>query len=329
MLPEQRVKVRWHTKNKDLLERYGYQFTGFNDFVEVEAKHLMPGSHTKIRVICDYCGGEYFPIYKDYLRVAEQSIIKKDACVKCSVIKKRQSNLQVHGVECVWNKPENREISRVAKKMRASEAESILAAKGYISLGELPERIDALSKISFMCTRHPEAGEQLIQCCYLKKWIGCKVCRVERYTGANHYNWKGGTSRITMFLRASIQQWRIDSAKACKGRCIITGRVGDTIHHLYSFHGIVEEVFSELGIPYRDTVNEYSQNELDALSAKCLEIHYRYPLGVCLAEDVHREFHHRNGQDATLEQFEQFRQNYKVPAPMKSLAYNPVQLSLW
>jgi hypothetical protein len=64
---------------------------------------------------------------------------------------------------------------------------------------------------------------------------------------------------------------------------------------------------TELGFPVYQQINRYTDDELKLIESKCLEIHYRYPLGVCLNKDLHRKFHYIYGYDFNLENFNEFR----------------------
>jgi len=55
-------------------------------------------------------------------------------------------------------------------------------------------------------------------------------------------------------------------------------------------------------------VEDFTREELKKLSDECLEIHYRYSLGVCLTDEIHNLFHAIYGYgDNTPEQFEEFK----------------------
>lgn len=46
------------------------------------------------------------------------------------------------------------------------------------------------------------------------------------------------------------------------------------------------------------------------LKEKCLKLHYKYGLGVCLTEELHKEFHNIYGKrNNTLEQYMEFKKN--------------------
>ncbi|WP_280770063.1 hypothetical protein [Salipaludibacillus daqingensis] len=139
----------------------------------------------------------------------------------------------------------------------------------------------------------------------------CGKCWEEkRIHGENHPNWKGGISTLSTYLRRYINNWKRDSLAYYGEKCIITGADSNIIiHHLYSFQSIVLEVLIELKYQLYESISEYSNDQLKAMSVKCLEIHYRYPLGVPLEKHVHEEFHSIYTKDNnTPEQFFDFLQ---------------------
>jgi hypothetical protein len=97
--------------------------------------------------------------------------------------------------------------------------------------------------------------------------------------------------------------------KACQYKCVITWKPFDQIHHLYGFGMILEETLKELKMPLYEKVSEYTQQELKSIVDKCMEIHYKHPLGACLSKGVHILFHTVYGRkNNTPEQFEEFKQ---------------------
>ncbi len=112
-------------------------------------------------------------------------------------------------------------------------------------------------------------------------------------------------------MRRNITQWKIDSARECNFSCIFTNGRFDHIHHLYSFHKIAEETLKELNISsIYDDISLYTQEELKTITDKCLEIHYKYPLGICMVKSFHLKYHAEFGNDNTPEQFQEFIDNY-------------------
>lgn len=131
----------------------------------------------------------------------------------------------------------------------------------------------------------------------------------------HHPAWKGGITPVIKHLRKFIKnsQWQYDSYDSTKSKCSITGKYGTKknkihLHHLYSFNAIVRETMENLKLDFRENIGLYSNEEIDAIEKMCLELHYKYGLGVPLLEDLHREFHSLYGAgDNTPEQFEEFK----------------------
>lgn len=144
----------------------------------------------------------------------------------------------------------------------------------------------------------------------LSQGYGCPQCGIQKITGKNSYRWNGGVSSLSEYLRKKIVPWKKDSIKNCKYKCDITGKRFDTIHHLYGFDNILKEVLSELNMEIFPSISEYSTEQLELLSNKCLEVHYRHELGVCLCEEEHVMFHNIYGYgNNTKEQYEEFKSN--------------------
>lgn len=145
---------------------------------------------------------------------------------------------------------------------------------------------------------------------------GCIKCFHEKLSndrcGENNPSWKGGITPFHQYLRNHIIDWKKESMKHCNYKCVITGDKFDNIHHLYGFDKILEETLNILDIDREKTIQDYSDEELFNLKNTCIELHKKYPLGVCLRTDVHDLFHQKYGKgNNTPEQFEEFKLNYK------------------
>jgi hypothetical protein len=139
----------------------------------------------------------------------------------------------------------------------------------------------------------------------------CRECYLESNVGENHPNWNGGITELTHYIRGYLEQWREDSMKICRYKCVITGRPFTHIHHLYGFGMILEETLKALNMPSYENISKYSSQELKDIVDKCIEIHYKYPLGVCLCKELHVLFHNIYGRKNNIpEQFEEFKQRY-------------------
>lgn len=146
----------------------------------------------------------------------------------------------------------------------------------------------------------------------INKWVGDDNPQYnsQRF-GELNPNYKGGISSLYQELRRNINQWKFDSMENCNYKCILTGKRFDVVHHLYSFDNIIQDTLKETGLVLYNNISDYSEKELKMLINKCLEIHYRHPLGVCLSENIHSRFHMDFGYgNNTVEQFEEFINNY-------------------
>ena len=139
----------------------------------------------------------------------------------------------------------------------------------------------------------------------------CPECSKELFKGKNNPNWKGGISSLRSYFLTSIAKWKKDSMINCDYKCVVTGEKFHHVHHLHGFDLIMKETINETKLPIYDEINKYSDEELKELSDKCLELHYKYPLGVCLSEKIHKLFHSIYGAGRnTPEQFEEFKENF-------------------
>jgi hypothetical protein len=126
-------------------------------------------------------------------------------------------------------------------------------------------------------------------------------------------SWKGGTTPIKNYLRDKISKWKLDSMSNCDYKCVITGNKFTDLHHLYPFHCIAEETFEITGIERKQEVADYTLEELKELEDTILQLHYKYPLGVCLTHEAHVLFHTLYGySNFTPEDFYEFQNRYKA-----------------
>ena len=177
--------------------------------------------------------------------------------------------------------------------------------KGYKILSEYTNDLTKVL-IDFNCGHEPH----WITPNKLKEGRGCPKCGIKNRSGENCYLWKGGITPLAKHLREKINQWKKDSFKQTNYRCVITGVKGSAVvHHLTGFNTILFETMETLNLPIYQTISEYTPEELKLIENKCLELHYKYGLGVVLSEEVHKEFHSIYGYgDNTPEQFKEFKQ---------------------
>lgn len=140
---------------------------------------------------------------------------------------------------------------------------------------------------------------------------GCEICYSDIRGGENHHNWKGGITPLHNHIRENINSWKYASFNKHNKSCDITGIKSDKniIHHLHPFYLILQEAINTLQLQIHQEINQYTDIELKSIEDLCLELHYKYGLGVCLSENIHKEFHSVYGtKNNTKEQYIEFKE---------------------
>jgi hypothetical protein len=133
----------------------------------------------------------------------------------------------------------------------------------------------------------------------------------KKISGINSHLWNGGVTDINRFLRYNCKQWKNDTMKKSNYMCEITKLSFDTIHHLYNFQNIRNEVLEECNIPEKETIYEYSESEMEKLISVNGKIHFKYGLGVCLCTEIHTLYHKIYGRkNNSNNEFEEFKERY-------------------
>ena len=121
-----------------------------------------------------------------------------------------------------------------------------------------------------------------------------------------------GYYTIINYIRMDITEWKKKSMESCNYKCVLTGKKFDDIHHKYSFNLILKETLDTINIDDRESIDDYTDEELKNILNTFHSIQNKYPLGVCLSRDVHKLFHKIYGYgDNTVEQWNEFETNYK------------------
>lgn len=137
---------------------------------------------------------------------------------------------------------------------------------------------------------HWETESDMIMCKNLGRTYKATQAR-RLFLGLLHFNKDGsGYEGLSKFLRGHIQTWKSESMKKCNYQCVLTGSKDFEIHHMYGFANILNETIEECNIELKD-YHEYTQEELNDILEKFLNIHDRYPLGVCVRKDIHTLYH--------------------------------------
>jgi hypothetical protein len=170
-----------------------------------------------------------------------------------------------------------------------------------------------------ICKNHPDKI-QYISYSTLVVNDGCKYCNYEKRNGIPYQPWFARTKNLSSYLRHFINEWQIKTMEKDNYKCVITGKKFEVIHHLYPFNKIVKETIECLGLPVYKDLLKYTENEMKTIENKCLELHFKHGLGVCLTKEMHDKFHSLYGKtNCNLEQFEQFKNFIQYEISMKEV----------
>ena len=183
---------------------------------------------------------------------------------------------------------------------------------GYILLSNMSEYVDCHIALKCSCQKHPDEFFD-VSLVHARRHQGCKKCYQDKMSRENHFNWKGGISDLSNYLRDKIKIWKLDSLKFYNYKCVITNINNNklTVHHLYSFTKIINEVLEITGIPLYSQISLYSNEELRILENECLELHYQKGFGKPMLKPLHKLFHSQAGNLIIDNgEFEEFKQRY-------------------
>jgi len=200
------------------------------------------------------------------------------------------------------------ESSKKQSQSSITDVEQICQKRDYILLTDEIHNVD--DKVEYICKKHRDYGIQTTSLWGLKTYTyNCRMCK--QASGEDHYNWKGGISNLHEYLREHMIAWKQDSFEYGNYTCVISNIRGGQliIHHLYGFDQILRETMDSLNLPIYQEINKYADDELKSIETLCLELHYKYGLGVCICTEEHILFHSIYGYgNNTPEQFEEFKQ---------------------
>lgn len=281
--------------------------------IQVKTKDLLKSSEVYVIVSCDYCGIIYDIQYKQYIKATKSSIIDKLSCYKCKKYKTKESNLLIYKKENVMSIPEYREKQNASHRHDIKIVKSKFIQMGFIPLFEDNEYKNLNSKLKCVCKHH----QDIIQYKTYNGLLdgdGCIYCSRERTSGENHWNWQGGITDIKNHLRncVSLKMWKEDSLKYWQYRCIISNSQKNLeIHHIVSFNTLLKMVFEQTNIQIKENLIDYTEEELNILERKLLQLHYYYGFGVPIRKDLHKKFHSIYGYgDNTKTQLQDFEHIY-------------------
>lgn len=290
MLITKEVTVKWRGNTRGWFESKGYVFTKTGDEFIVNVYDLTPQSHVEILASCDVCGKEKVYRLQDYKRMVAGR--GSYMCMSCAG-----------------------HIKMEYKIIKWTTVTSAFDNKGYELVSSQDEYKSNKSYMRFVCSKHRDLGIQKVKYnCLDQSKDNCYSCMCEAKRAEKSHHWQGGKTTLTTYLRDMINPWKLDSMKNCGFLCVLSGEKRNwKIHHLHSFSKIVDETFNELKLDIKPNIGDYTDEEIESISQKILQIHYRYPLGLCIREDLHKLFHSLYGNRSnTPKDFEEFKLRYQA-----------------
>ena len=150
-------------------------------------------------------------------------------------------------------------------------------------------------QIEYICLKHPN----VVQSSTYNNLKGinqpCNICRNEECL-----------SDISKRLRSSISKWRKNTEEHNNYKCIFTNSNVYDVHHIYPYNEIIKESLENLKI----NPNSISGIDIENLKKEVVRLHDCYGLGVCIHPKIHSLFHIIYGKNSTIENFEEFKENY-------------------
>lgn len=160
IVPNQKIKISWNSKNKVWYESKGYHFTKNGDYFFIDANDILPSNNTiKIKFICDYCGKEYETFYANYYR--GMKTIAKCCCGDPECRSKKSSEVQL------------------AKHASTQYAKFVNLCKfrGYSPVSTIDDYKGSHSKLKYRCPKH--GVQEVTPTNFIYRHIGCPDCARE------------------------------------------------------------------------------------------------------------------------------------------------------
>lgn len=162
------------------------------------------------------------------------------------------------------------------------------SSRGLTLLNEFVESTN--ERLYFTCAKH-QAYIQDTSWNTFRDWGGCRYCGIEKRSSSNNYRWAGGISSLSSKLRMSLSLWKSESRIHSNYTCVVCGIPSGMVHHLKSFSVLVSDSLKIADLPIYKDASSYSKEELRTLGDILSDLHWKYPLGVCLCYEHHKEFH--------------------------------------
>jgi len=201
-----------------------------------------------------------------------------------------------------------RERSTSFHRMEFSDVEKAFKDRGYTLLETTYE--NAQTNLKYLCLNDSH-GIQSITYNNLKGGKGCGLCSRERQRRSGSVFWKGGVTSLNDYLRSLLKTWRQKSLKTYNYTCFVTEKRGGKlhVHHVEPYSVIRDRILAELRLPIKESIGDYSEDDLDRLTSSFLKFHEEN-LGLPLRKDIHALFHKMHGFEASFADLVDFKRRY-------------------
>lgn len=129
VIPDQTISIKISNYNRKKYLKLGYLVAETSEYINVNIKDLSIHSNYQIKIICDYCGCEYSNSYNAITKCRNNSLIHKDSCKKCRMLKCKETLKVKYGVENA-GQIENGQIKRKQTNLLKYGVESPVQSEG-------------------------------------------------------------------------------------------------------------------------------------------------------------------------------------------------------
>ena len=112
LIVPQTVKVRPGGKAYRHYKEKGYEFEKCGDLIEVDVMDLYPGSHEKVKIICDVCGNESEIEYRHFVENRKKGVLVSCASNSCRNKKYEDTCMEKYGVKHAFQAEEVKEKTK-------------------------------------------------------------------------------------------------------------------------------------------------------------------------------------------------------------------------
>lgn len=152
---DQKIVIRWNSRNKNKYVELGYVFTRIGDLFEVDVSDAPPYGHFDVLVECDYCHKIITMSMTNYSRSTKDR--NSVACDKCKTIKTRERLQERYGINAPFQhsefleKAKNTNIGRYGhenpmqnESIREKQVNTLIDKYSVDSPAKLPQHAEAM-----------------------------------------------------------------------------------------------------------------------------------------------------------------------------------------